>query len=187
MSIVKLFREMNPQWATFELVETWQHKFRTFTEWTILVVYRTNDIETFIYFHALEFLANKKFKYWGQEVIEEPLKDKDGKYAINNPQQSIPEEAIPLARNQINAEFPEATGLATRSSIIRSFPGFHRRYIVVLRHNTKEVRYVVLNGTENMGQHWVQEYETIQEGLEPVTAEINKITEIKHKMEVIAS
>ena len=36
-SVVKLFRKKNPTLNRFEVIQTWEHKFNTFIEWTILL------------------------------------------------------------------------------------------------------------------------------------------------------
>jgi hypothetical protein len=90
MSVVKLFRNTNPTFESFELLETWEHKFDTFTEWTILVKVTTSSSVDFYYFHALEYVSDKSFSFWGQSQVSEPLKNKEGNYMLPNRQENVP-------------------------------------------------------------------------------------------------
>jgi len=98
-----------------------------------------------LYFHALEFADGKQWKYWGQMKSQNPKTNAQGKYVLANPQENISETNSSNARAIINKNFPEAIGLPLRKSIWRQFPGTHNRYVIVLRHKTSEVRYVVLS------------------------------------------
>lgn len=179
LSVVKEFRKRNPTLVSFELVETWSHTFKTFIEWTVLVRVEKDSKPAFIFFHALEFLDSKEVKFWGQVESQEPQLDSDGKYVLPNPQENVPERKVEEARTKINSKFPEVSELQSRKTILREFPESRRRFVVVLRHKTSEVRYVVLNDEKDM---WVQEYETIEDNLEPVNSDIKKWLEVEHKL-----
>jgi hypothetical protein len=63
---------------------------------------------------------------------------------LGNPQENVPESKVSDARTEINKKFPEVESLPLRSSILRIFPDTHNRFVVILRHKTSQVRYVVL-------------------------------------------
>ena len=171
LSVVKEFRKANPTLTSFQLVETWSHSFKTFVEWTILVKVQKDSKPTFVYFHALEFFDTKETKWWGQVETQEPQLGSDGKYVLPNPQENVPESKVEEARAKINEKFPEVAELQARKTIWREFPESRRRFVIVLRHKTSEVRYVVLKSDKDL---WVQEYDTIEEGLEIVTEQVKK-------------
>ena len=71
-------------------------------EWTILV--RTEKKS--VYFHALEFKESKELSFWGQTEVAEPQLDKEGKYALPNPQENVPESEVSKAREKVDQKFP---------------------------------------------------------------------------------
>lgn len=172
IAVVKLFRKQNPAVGSFEIVETWSHRFQTFVEWSILVKVVTTEKSTFTFFHAIEFLDGKDLAFWGQADVKEPQVDSEGNYVLVNPQENVPESKTEEARVQINAKFPEVAKLQARKTMLREFPEARRRFVIVLRHKTSAVRYVVLKDSK---ETWVQEFETIEDNLETLNSAIESI------------
>ena len=86
------------------------------------------------------------------------MKEKEGKqkYTIPNPQEVVPESDVSRAIDLIAQEHPEHKVMKIRRSVTRLFPDERIRYIVVVRHETSRVRYVILEDADK--NIWIQEY-----------------------------
>jgi hypothetical protein len=79
--------------------------------------------------------------------------DGDNNYVLVNPQENVPESTIEEARKIVSSQFPETSSLKARKTIAREFPENYRRFVIVLRHKTSKVRYVVLRSDK---ETWLQ-------------------------------
>ena len=79
--------------------------------------------------------------------------DGDNNYVLVNPQENVPESRIEEARKIVSSQFPATSSLKARKTIAREFPENYRRFVIVLRHKTSKVRYVVLRSDK---ETWLQ-------------------------------
>ena len=86
---------------------------------------------------------------------ENPNKPEKLRYVVPNPQEVVTESDVSRAIDLIAQEHPEHSVMKVKRSVKRSFPDERSRYIVVVRHDTSRVSYVILED-ENKNI-WIQE------------------------------
>ena len=173
MTIISIFREQNPNVGSFEIVQQWVHDFRTFSEWTLLIrVKTTTSTSIYYFFHVLLFKDDKSVIFWGQKEVSQPEKDENGHYVLDNRQSNVAESQISVAKKIINEEFNQTINAPLAKALLRESPAGRNRFVIIFRLHTSTVRFIVLQNSTNV---WIQENETLEEGLAPLTPEIETV------------
>lgn len=183
MTIIALFREHNPNVGSFEVIQQWVHDFRTFSEWTLLIrVKTTTSTSIYFFFHVLLFKNDKSVIFWGQKEVSEPSKDESGRYVLDNRQSNVAESQTSVAKKIINEQFNQTINAPLVKALFRESPEGRNRFVIIFRLYTSTVRFVVLQNSTNV---WIQQNETLEEGLEPLTPEIETVIQVEQELEVI--